>query len=690
LKDIIEHFTGNIDEYIPLLIGNGDLGGTFDPFCGTLYDELKAGGGKTRDIRTLLIAGVKAQDYWELLYFDPNQHTFSEGAAQGLRERAQTGLGYAHAMTRGVPYQFDVRPATPDFLGKVRNHEQRLELETGLLTSRYDCGVEHYETELFVHPTMSLFVYRFGGTGTQQVTVIPDWPEPDVLFVPSAYTPAPAASSMHLEGDVMFVKARSNIYCPAIIAMACEGGTIDGTTATCPPGSTLYIAYGHQSIGKPETLAEETLHNARTRGAEQLRADQIEWWRRRWNRSFVRIPDPWLQTLYDRSMYYIISSQPRTTSEGVMSESGLSASYEAFNCSMFPGWGGFGHTGPLYAGGHWDLTENQMNWFCRTLPVMKEGARTRFLRGAHMPMMCGPGGFAFHPGHSFCILPAFEYQANGYASLSIISHLHAMGWPREATEQSYEPLSEYAQFFRSQLTEVGGRLEQHHAPVHTMAESAIFPEEHNLVDILAPAKGTFVFAERAARQLGMSEAAGQWSALAEKVDLSILRDPELGYLYAEGQRAFTSKLGAGLIVTHFPTGAENDADGVLKTYLRTKQDEVFGGCGFDRLFQAIGLAHVGAAAEALDAIVGQCDPRGELIDDQCIAYRESGIAWIGNNLRGRMPYFHTSHGFYAYAIQQMLMQDYTGELKMFPACPWPEAEFALWSGGQLIEGHLQK
>ncbi len=58
----------------------------------------------------------------------------------------------------------------------------------------------------------------------------------------------------------------------------------------------------------------------------------------------------------------------------------------------------------------------------------------------------------------------------------------------------------------------------------------------------------------------------------------------------------------------------------------------------------------------------------------------------GSGLRGRMPCFHTSHGFYAYAIQQLLMQDYTGELKVFPACPWPEAEFALWSNGQLIEG----
>ena len=310
-----------------------------------------------------------------------------------------------------------------------------------------------------MHPTLSLFVYRFNGTGTQHVTLIPDWPEPDACFEPESFTPAPPASGVRRDGDVLFIKARSNIYCPAIIAAACDGGRIDGTTVTCPPGSVLYLAYGHQSIGNPETLAEQILRSARARGADALHDDLTAWWRDRWR------------------------------------------------------------------------------------------------------------------------------------------------------------------------------------------------------------------------------------ALAGKVDLSILRDPEIGYLYAAGQREFKSKVGAALIVTHFPTGAEHDVDGVLRTYRRIRRDEVFGGCGFDRSFQAIALTHVGAAREALESLAGQVDPRGELIDPACITFRESDRSWITGGLRGRMPYFHTSHGFFAYAIQQMLLQDYTGETKIFPACPWPEAEFALWSDGRLIEGH---
>ena len=123
MKDaIVEHYMGDIDAYIPLLIGNGDLGGTFDPFCGTMYDELKAGGGKTRDIRTVHIAGVKAQDYWELLCVDPARFTFHAGTAQALRERMQAGFGYPRATTRGIPFLFHVQPDRPDFPDQVRNH----------------------------------------------------------------------------------------------------------------------------------------------------------------------------------------------------------------------------------------------------------------------------------------------------------------------------------------------------------------------------------------------------------------------------------------------------------------------------------------------------------------------------------------------------------------------------------------
>src|SRR5690349_8604490 len=68
-----------VDENIPLLLGNGDTGGLFDPFGGTTYDELRFGSGSQRDIRTLLLTQVMVPDYWVLEdqsahFFDPRYY----------------------------------------------------------------------------------------------------------------------------------------------------------------------------------------------------------------------------------------------------------------------------------------------------------------------------------------------------------------------------------------------------------------------------------------------------------------------------------------------------------------------------------------------------------------------------------------------------------------------------------------
>ena len=44
---------GKMDDNVPPVLGNGDIGGLFDPFGGTTYDELRFGSGAKRDIRTL-------------------------------------------------------------------------------------------------------------------------------------------------------------------------------------------------------------------------------------------------------------------------------------------------------------------------------------------------------------------------------------------------------------------------------------------------------------------------------------------------------------------------------------------------------------------------------------------------------------------------------------------------------------
>src|SRR6187455_795075 len=67
IGNFTQSFSWNkIDENVPPVLGNGDIGGTFDPFGGTTYDELRFGTGARRDIRTLLLTQIMAPDYWVL------------------------------------------------------------------------------------------------------------------------------------------------------------------------------------------------------------------------------------------------------------------------------------------------------------------------------------------------------------------------------------------------------------------------------------------------------------------------------------------------------------------------------------------------------------------------------------------------------------------------------------------------
>src|SRR2546425_1266487 len=83
---IVQHFTGDFESYTPLLIGNGDIGGTFDPFCGTWFDELRSIEGQREDIRSLLQARFMAQDYWEETRLDPKKHPFNVETKTSIAE----------------------------------------------------------------------------------------------------------------------------------------------------------------------------------------------------------------------------------------------------------------------------------------------------------------------------------------------------------------------------------------------------------------------------------------------------------------------------------------------------------------------------------------------------------------------------------------------------------------------------
>ena len=117
-QPIVEHFTGDFDGYIPLLIGNGDIGGTFDPFCGTWFDELRSVEGQREDIRSLLLARFIAQDFWEETNLDPKKQPLNEETRRSIAE----GKFNVSSVTHGSPFDFYMGPADKEFPVGVQDH----------------------------------------------------------------------------------------------------------------------------------------------------------------------------------------------------------------------------------------------------------------------------------------------------------------------------------------------------------------------------------------------------------------------------------------------------------------------------------------------------------------------------------------------------------------------------------------
>ncbi len=165
---------GKIDENVPPVLGNGDLGGTFDPFGGTTYDELGFGSGAQRDIRTLFLTQVMVPDYWVL----------EDQAAHFLNPRYYRPTVPRRYLTLGAPFTFLLRPADTNFPEKVTDHQQTLDISRGILTrcrtsfvrpmGRWPCPAPPRATTpscyrpVSTTPSSLLDINRWGSHGSRQ------------------------------------------------------------------------------------------------------------------------------------------------------------------------------------------------------------------------------------------------------------------------------------------------------------------------------------------------------------------------------------------------------------------------------------------------------------------------------------------------------------------------------------------
>ena len=658
-QPIVEHFTGDFDGYIPLLVGNGDIGGTFDPFCGTWFDELRNVGGQKEDIRTLLLARFMAQDFWEETY-DPKTRPQAE---ETKGASAQRNASTASSVTRGSPFDLYVGPADKSFPGGVQDHIQQLDLEAGVLSAEYSFKGKRFHVECFVHPRLSLLAYRILAGATVEFRIN-------------------ANKSVHRSGDTLIAQSASNIYCPAMAGLYAEKGDFAGDRITLPPGeAVLYLAYGHYSLGSPERQIASALEEARRRGYTALREDNTRWWADFWARSDISIPDNRMQQMYYRSLYYIAVSLARKT-KTPDGEAGIAGSFPSFltgyhiQDSVYQAL-------PMLNANHPELVEPMLEWFLEVLPIAQETARSVFwLKGARYIWHGGPGMLTYLPGHTHYSPCLSEHHVNGWVVLAIERYLNACGWDKDKARRYYPVVGEIARFFSSMLEPRGkDKFDIPYLPSHSQAEAVETVDKPNIFDVLASARWSLMVASRMSHFLGIDEAEGRrWKSEAERIDFSILRRNDGAYALFEGDQGVQAKECAQFIGIIFPIGLEKES--LLTTYKYLQKHVIFGSCSWDPGYAAMSLARLGEtelAVKHLSRIFNE-----GYTEDPWIMFRESAPFWLKAR-RGRMPYYMAAHGLYAQAIHEMLVQDWRGKMDLFPACPFVEASFRLRSGNQIVE-----
>src|SRR5262245_51210971 len=205
---------GKIDEYLPLVLGNGDIGGLFDPFGATSYDELRFGSGAGRDVRTLLLTQVMVPDYWVL----------EDQAAHFLDPRYYRPSVARRYLTLGAPFNLLLRPADPAFPEPLAEHEQRLDIELGRLSSNYKTGNESYRVETIILPTESVIAFQVKASAPMRFEITP-------ISCPDVAPKLPAANQRFQETkngyhtyeadeDLIILKQVSNVFCPVYAAVA--------------------------------------------------------------------------------------------------------------------------------------------------------------------------------------------------------------------------------------------------------------------------------------------------------------------------------------------------------------------------------------------------------------------------------------------------------------------------------------
>jgi hypothetical protein len=559
-----------------------------------------------------------------------------------------------------------------------------LDLAQGLLTTRYDVGGSAFNIETFILPSESLLVYRIraGSPMRFEITGIPSPPltPGDADRIPNArYQETRSGyTADESEGALIVLKQVSNVFCPTYVAAGSPGANKQGRCFLLPAGEhEIYVAIGHQSLGSPRTQALDALRRAIKVGGANLRVQHVAWWHQFWARSYIAVPDERLQQMWYRSVYYLTCCLPRRV-RSFSPEGGY---------GVFPAFAGYHPQDSMYhlyaalSSNHPELCKAQIDYLLETLPMAQAAARNvYYLDGARYPWQSTPGLLPYLPGHANDGYYLHEHHVNGWIAEFVRRYLSACGWDRSLTERYYPILREIARFFSSMLSRRGDQLEIAYVPSAGQEETGLDYNRKNLFDMLVAAKWSLAVAAQAAGRLGKeANEAARWEAEASRLSLSYCLRADSTYGSFEGDNGHEQKVPSQLIGVVMTALFEKHLPEFSKTYDYLRTNVRIDACSWSPGYYAIAAARLKRSEQALQAL-----------QEGFKFSKPPWILFVENTYQvpNRMPYYLAAHALFVQALNEILLQDWSGKIDLFPACPFPKAAFKLRGNNRVIEAQL--
>jgi len=354
---------------------------------------------------------------------------------------------------------------------------------------------------------------------------------------------------------------------------------------------------------------------------------------------------------------------------------------------VFPAFAGYHPQDSMYhlfaalSSNHPELCKAQIDHLLETLPIAQAAARNiYYLEGARYPWQSTPGLLPYLPGHANEAYYLHEHHVNCWVPEFVHRYLNAYGWDQSLIQRYYPILREIARFFSSMLSPRGKQLEITYVPSAGQEETGMDLNQKNIFDMLVAAKWSLMLSSQTARRLGVDQAeVSRWEDEASRLSLDYCMRKDSTYGSFEGDEGHIEKVPIQLIGVVMTSLFDNNREEFLNTYQYLRRVVKIDTCSWSPGYYAISAARLKKPEEAL-----RC------LQESFQFSKPPWILFIENTYQvpGRMPYYLAAHALFVQAINEMLLQDWSGKPELFPACPFKQAAFKLRGSNRIIEAQI--